>query len=405
MGSWTTRARRRFTLAIPAVLALAAPVAAQDDPIQPLEEQIRLSRQRLVQIRQEQRRLRSEMDELSTQIHDVNAELENLNSQARNQEALLREMDHQLAIHDQQVMATTGDLLRTQDELVEKRVLFARRARDLYKRGPLANMHVMLAAESFADLINRYQYLYLVALHDRLLVRQIEELKDLLEAQYERLHVEVQGLREIRAEKVQEIQDLYYLENERGRRLTAVRGMRATTERQLEQLVRDEQDLTGLVDRLEREREAAEALAAASPTRGTLTPDERGSLDWPVVGRVIYGFGQQRNADGTVILRRGIGIAADEHNDVKAVATGTVVFAQPYVSYGPSVILSHGGGYYSLYLYLSEILVSEGGSAVAGQVIGRVGGAGSPEGAHMEFQIRERGQAIDPLPWLRRRGG
>ncbi|UCC73300.1 MAG: peptidoglycan DD-metalloendopeptidase family protein [Gemmatimonadota bacterium] len=396
---------RASYLAALAVTGLTGPLLGQEDPIAPLEEQIRLSRQRLAAIREEQRRLRSEMDALSAQIHNVSAELDNLNQQARNQEALLREMDHQLLIRDQQVQETTADLLQTQDQLVEKKVLFARRARDLYMRGPLANWQVLLAAESFSDLINRYQYLYLVALHDRLLVRQIEDLKDLLEQQYDKLRREVQGLRGVRSEKVREIQDLYHLERERGRRLRTVRGQHETAGRQLEELERAENELTNLVDRLERERAAAEALAAASPTARTLLPEDRGTLDWPVRGRVIYGYGQQRNPDGTVIIRQGIGIAADEHTEVQAVRTGTVVFAQPYLSYGPSVILSHGGGYYTVYLYLSDILVREGELAATGQVIGYVGGSDTPEGPHMEFQVRVNRSAVDPRPWLRRTSG
>lgn len=376
--------------------------AAQEEAVAPLEEQIQLSRQRLDRIRDEQQRLQQEMSALSEQIHDVQAELEVLNRQAANQEALLREMDHQLAIRDQQVRETTSELLRTQDQLVEKKVLFARRARDLYKRGPLASVHILLAAESFAELINRYQYLYLVALHDRLLVKEIEELRKLLEEKEDNLRNELQGLRDIRAEKVEEIQDLYYLEHERNRRLQAARGRQVTAERELERLRRDEQELTNLVARLEREREAAEALAATAPTAGTLTPAMRGTLDWPVAGRVIYRFGPQRNEDGTTILRNGLGIAAPAQTPVAAVRPGTVVLARPFVSYGPSVILSHGGGYYTLYLYLSDLAVREGESVNAGQVIGRVGGAGTPEGTHIEFQLRERGRAIDPTPWMRR---
>jgi septal ring factor EnvC (AmiA/AmiB activator) len=343
-----------------------APAGAQD-PVESLDEEIRLSRQRLNRIRSERQRLQSEMQALSSAVHDAEDELDNLNQQISTQESLLREFDHQLAMRDQQVIMATADLLRTQDELVEKKVLFARRARDLYKRGPLGDFQVILAAESFADLISRYRYLYLVALHDRLLVRQVEELESLLQEKYDQIQREVLGLRQTRDDKVQEIQNLYDLERERGRRLRTVRGMRATTSEQLTQLDRDEQELNGLVERLEREREAAEALAAAAPTRGTLTPEDRGRLDWPVDGRVVYNYGQQRNEDGTVILRNGIGIAASEGTPVQAVAGGTVFFAQPYLGYGPSVILSHGGGYWSLYLYLSEILVIEGESVIIGQ--------------------------------------
>jgi septal ring factor EnvC (AmiA/AmiB activator) len=380
-------AGRAAILTLFAALAAAAPAVAQD-VVEPLEEQIRMSRQRLVEIREEQRRLKTEMNALSTQVHDVSAEIQNLNDQTRNQQVLLRELDNQLAIGDQLVLESVSDLLRTKDQLVEKEVLFARRARDLYKRGPLANVQVLLSAQSFSDLINRYQYLYLVALHDRMLVGQITELQTLLVEQYDRLRQEANGLRDIRNEKVREIQDLYYLEQERGRRLSAVRGMQASAERRLEEL--------------EREREAAEALAASAPTRGTLTEAEIGKLDWPVEGRVIYTFGRQRNDDGTVILRNGIGIAAAEGTPVKAVAGGTVVFAQPYLSYGPSVILSHGGGNYSVYLYLSAIVVEQGEAVILGQTVGNVGGADTPEGTHLEFQIRSNRNAVDPMPWLRR---
>jgi septal ring factor EnvC (AmiA/AmiB activator) len=398
-----TRTALVFALVALGTFCVVAAARAQEDPIEPLEEQIRLSRERLEQIMGEKARLRSEMSELAEQAHDVREEIDNLNAQTRNQEALLRELDHQLNIRDQQVAESVADLLRTQDQLTEKNVLFARRARDLYKRGPLINVQVLLAAESFSELINRYQYLYLVALHDRLLVRQIADLKDVLVEQYDNLRREANGLRDVRNGKVTEIQDLYFLERERNRRLRSVQGLRATTERQLEALESDEQELGGLIDRLEREREAAEALAASAPTRGTVTDAERGNLDWPAPGRIIYRYGQQQNPDGTVILRNGVGIAAEVGTPVQAVAGGTVVLAQSFMGYGPSVIISHGGGYYSLYLYLSEIVVVQGEAVILGQMVGRVGGSATPEGSHLEFQIRLNRETFDPLVWLKQR--
>jgi septal ring factor EnvC (AmiA/AmiB activator) len=399
--SFTPRALSLVAVAM--LFGVTGAAAQQEDPVQPLEEQIQLSRERLDQILAEKERLRSEMNALEAQVHDVREEIDNLNSQTRNQEALLRELDHQLTIRDQQVAESVADLLRTQDQLTEKNVLFARRARDLYKRGPLINVQVLLAAESFSDLINRYQYLYLVALHDRLLVRQIAALKDVLVEKYDDLRREADGLREVRNDKVSEIQDLYFLENERNRRLRSVQGIQATTELQIAALEDDEQELGGLIDRLEREREAAEALAMSAPTRGTVTDAERGNLDWPVAGRLIYRYGQQRYPDGTVILRNGVGIAAEEGTPVQAVAGGTVVLAQSFMGFGPSVIIHHGGGYYSLYLYLSEIVVVQGEAVILGQMVGRVGGSATPEGSHLEFQIRFNRETFDPLIWLKQR--
>jgi len=73
-------------------------------------------------------------------------------------------------------------------------------------------------------------------------------------------------------------------------------------------------------------------------------------------------------------------------------------------------VVEHGAGFYSVYLYLSEIAVRNGEAVTRGQVIGRSGGETSDEGPHIEFQIRgeaagQPGQvkALDPIAWLRRR--
>jgi septal ring factor EnvC (AmiA/AmiB activator) len=109
-----------------------------------------------------------------------------------------------------------------------------------------------------------------------------------------------------------------------------------------------------------------------------------------------------------MVLRwNGIGLAAPTGTPVRAVKGGRVALAGPFEGYGPTVVLSHGDGFYTLYLYLEEIGVVEGRDVVAGQVVGTVGGGDTPEGSHLEFQIRAplqgsgSPQAQDPLQWLR----
>jgi murein DD-endopeptidase MepM/ murein hydrolase activator NlpD len=61
-------------------------------------------------------------------------------------------------------------------------------------------------------------------------------------------------------------------------------------------------------------------------------------------------------------------------------------------------------------MYLKAISVREGQSVTARQVVGTVGGEQTPEGAHIEFQVRAPvrsggvAEAVDPLAWLRQRG-
>ena len=118
-------------------------------------------------------------------------------------------------------------------------------------------------------------------------------------------------------------------------------------------------------------------------------------------------FGREVRPNGTVLRWNGIGIGAIPGTPVRAVKGGTVVLAGAFEGYGPTVVLSHGQGFYTLYLYLEDIGVVEGRTVAAGQVVGTVGGGATPEGPHVEFQVRAplgngSPQAQDPLQWLRR---
>ena len=70
-----------------------------------------------------------------------------------------------------------------------------------------------------------------------------------------------------------------------------------------------------------------------------------------------------------------------------------------------TVILDHGGGYYSVYTRLQSLSVVEGQAVGKGQMIGRVGG--EADAPHIELQIYEPGsggpRAVDPVRWLRDR--
>ena len=137
---------------------------------------------------------------------------------------------------------------------------------------------------------------------------------------------------------------------------------------------------------------------------------DAGSLEWPLDGDLIYRFGQEHRPNGLVLNWNGVGIAGLPGSPVRAARNGLIVLAGPFEGYGPSVVLSHGDGFYSLYLYLEEIRVAEGRSIDVGHVIGTVGGTDTAQGPHIEFQVRapiDGGvpEAQDPLEWLKPRAG
>jgi septal ring factor EnvC (AmiA/AmiB activator) len=371
-----------------------------------LQNQIEESKTRLDQIRAERERLRNEMGQLAGQVHDETEAINNLERQIGTSSSVLAELDLQLSGVLAQVDRSTRDMLQTRDEVVFRKAVLRERLRHIYKRGPLATVQVLLGARSFTDLINRYKYLRLVALQDRLIMGQVEQLETQLSDQRELLATELDGIQRLRHEKVSEVDELEELEGQRQRRLSRIRSRETAAQSRLAQLARDEERLRQLVVDLEAARREAERLAGAVTTP-TLRTADLGNLAWPVQGNVVYGFGPERRGN-TTLARDGIGIGAPSGTPVHAVEAGKVAFAGRWGLYGPSIILSHGGGYYSLYLYLQNLSVGEGDDVDSGQILGGVGGGGSPEGPHIEFQILQPGSAgeprpVDPVRWLRDR--
>src|SRR5690606_6860810 len=159
----------------------------------------------------------------------------------------------------------------------------------------------------------------------------------------------------------------------------------------LDEAERNENRLNELITNLERERMDAErrlAAAGNAPAEGSVTNRDLGTLEWPVDGPVIYRFGPVQKSSGVTLINKGIGISAAAGMPVRAVEAGSVTLARPIEGYGPTVMVDHGGGFYTLYMFLRTIMVKEGDRIPARHVVGTVGGEETPEGPHLYFQIR-----------------
>jgi len=387
--------------------SLAGPghLSAQTD----LRREILESQRRLEEIRAERARLQEEMEGVRIRVRDVSADLANVERRLSASRSVLAEIEFQSDAVAERIQGTTRDLLLTREEEAESKAVLRRRLRDIYKMGPLHSVRVLLGASSFTDLLNRYRYLQRVASFDRALVDRVEELGRALATQNEELQERMAELGSLRQNRLSEVVQLRAVESERQQTLQEFRSRERSTESRLGQLDADEGRMTDLISALERRRIEAERARVAAGDADALTPEDAGTLDWPVEGEILYRFGRERRPNGLVLRWHGIGIRAPTGTPVRAVRSGRVVLAGPFEGYGPTVILSHGNGFYTLYLYLEEIGVVEGRTVTVGPVVGTVGGAETPEGSHVEFQIRApvdggTPQAQDPMLWLRPAG-
>jgi septal ring factor EnvC (AmiA/AmiB activator) len=392
-----------------ALLFPTAPLSGQDPDLQ---RQIQESRRRLEAIREERARLQAEMDQIRGRVRNASTELRNIEQQLSASHSVLTELDLQAEVVSAQVQETTAELLKTREELQEDKAVLHRRLRDIYKRGPLHSLKVLLGADSFAELLTRYRYLQLIASYDRDLVDRVARLESALVGHALQQEASLAELGRLRQSKLGEMAELRSVERDRQEALEGFQDRERQTQDRLAQLDADEAQLTNLIDDLERRRleeerrRALSGLGREGPS--TLSGTDAGSLDWPVEGDLVYRFGREQRPNGTVLRWNGIGIRAPTGTPVRAVKAGSVVLAGPFEGYGPTVVLSHGGGFYTLYLYLEEVGVVQGNEVAEGQVVGTVGGDQTPEGPHIEFQIRapvagSAPQAMDPLQWLKSR--
>ena len=387
--------------ALAALLLSVAPAHAQGT--RDLDE----SRRRLEEIRAERDRLEQQQRRLQGQVHDVNDELSNLERQRESTHRIVNEIERQIGGLASQLDRSSAELILAQDNLAERRAVLERRLVDIYKRGRLHTFQVLLAAEGFGDLLSRYKYLYLTSQQDRSLVEDVEKLRNRVVTQRNSI-LNVRGqLDRRRDEREAEFSKYSALASEQARKLQTLQRSARKTERRLTELQKDEARLNGLLASLERARRdelARGALRGTVTTPGSITTADLGKLDWPVEGGIVYRFGRDTLPSGGIIRWNGVGISATVGTPVKAVETGTVRLVGQFGTYGLTVVIEHGNGYYSVYSHLESAGVRLGNTVSKGGVIGRVGGENSDYGPHLHFEIRGENQiALDPATWLRRR--
>lgn len=121
---------------------------------------------------------------------------------------------------------------------------------------------------------------------------------------------------------------------------------------------------------------------------------------WPVRQATISsGFGMRRGR-----VHEGIDLKAPKGSPVRAAASGRVVYASWMRGYGRILVLYHGDGISTVYAHNQQHLVSAGDWVQQGQEIAKLGDSGHTTGAHLHFEVRKDGRAVNPLTFAFREG-
>lgn len=115
---------------------------------------------------------------------------------------------------------------------------------------------------------------------------------------------------------------------------------------------------------------------------------------WPHNGKVIQTFSTKVQGN------KGIDIAGRKGDNIKAAASGTVVYAGNALrGYGNLVIIKHNDDYLSAYAHNDRILVNEQQQINAGDVIAKMGDTDAQR-VMLHFEVRFRGKSVNPQKYL-----
>ena len=317
---------------------------------------------------------------------------------------MLQTLDRQLAAITTEVAQTTTGLENAEGDLARRRALLQRRLVEIYKRGPLHATEALLTARSFGELVARYKYLHLLALHDQSLVRKVELLRNDIGRRRADLLKLRDAVEENRGDKQREEERLSILTRMRSTSLQTAQQSTRRIQDRLARIRASESRLGNVIASIEAERRRSVSARPNAPRApSTLRTSDLGKLDWPVEGTFLFRFGRVINPNNTTTRWNGVGIAAPIGTAVRAVAPGVVASVGQLGTYGLTAILDHGGGYFSIYASLNSASVRKGVSVRKGDAIGTVGVSDPDLKPHLHFEIRTppRGDAIDPETWLR----
>lgn len=99
-------------------------------------------------------------------------------------------------------------------------------------------------------------------------------------------------------------------------------------------------------------------------------------------------------------MHRGIDVDLEKGDKVYAAFDGMVRIAKRHNAFGNVVIIRHYNGLETVYGHLSKLKVKAGDRILSGQIIGLGGSTGRSTGPHLHFEVRFKGQSLNPANFI-----
>ena len=357
-------------------------------------------------------KMKKEIEELSSKLRKANINetttskrITNLDEEIALVNKLIQSLKKEETLNRNKVNVLKDRIKTKEDELELLRKRYEQRIINTYQKGRVSDLEKVLSSTSWRQAVYRTQYLKIISSIEQKMTKDIENI--LLAINKDKLKLESL------------LRQSISLKRDKQKQMTSLRKMRIKREKELNRIRQDKSALANYMQeksagvkqlesiikkvledkaRFEREERIRQQQQALKTKEFNLL---KGQLPWPTEGRVISKFGKQWNSRlKTTTDNPGIDIKGQPGSPIRSTMSGVVTTITYIRGYGTTVIIDHGGGFYTVYSHVTNIQTQVDSEVRSGDVIAYMGDSGSVNGSKLHFEVWGKGQKLDPEKWL-----
>ena len=360
-------------------------------------------------------KMKKEIEDLSSKLRKANINetsttkrITNLDEEIALINKLIQTLKKEEKSNKDRINILKEDIKTKEDELSILKERYKERVINTYQKGRVSDLEKVLSSTSWRQAVYRTQYLKVISSIEKKMTKEIERL--LIKINKDKLKLE-SLLRQsiaLKRDKQKQMTSLRKMRIKREKELTRIKQdktalanymqEKAAGIKQLESIIKKVLEDKARYEREERIRQQQEALKTKEFNL------LKGQLPWPTEGRVILKFGKQWNSKlKTTTDNPGIDIKGQPGSPIRSTMSGVVTTVTYIRGYGTTIIVDHGGGFYTVYSHVTNIQTSVDSEVRSGDIIAYMGDSGSINGSKLHFEIWGKGQKLDPEKWLIRK--
>lgn len=359
---------------------------------------------------------KEERESLQSERKDAKKTLSSLESKKENLEEYIKAIDKDLNTRENTLSELATQLEQTETSLVDTQAALEEaqqkeeiqyagmkeRIRYIYEQGQNSYLETLLGAESFADFLNRAEYVKEVYEYDKNIFTSYQETKNAIAAAKEKLEEDKKIIQQTKSDVEYEKEQLQILSDAKDAQMKEYESNISDMEKLIKEYDEDIKAQDAVIKQIEAQIKKQKEAANAGAGNVTLTYDG-GKFTHPCPGykTISSPFGWRLHPTLKVNkFHNGVDLSANYGTPILAAYKGSVAGAGYNSSMGNYVMIDHGGGLFTIYMHASKLLVSTGQNVTAGQKIALVGSTGRSTGNHLHFGVRLNGSYVDPMSYI-----